>query len=52
MTQCPLILISDDDPVVHESLSIYLDAEGYEHISAYDGEQALKMIEDAEAEEA
>ena len=46
MTQCPLILISDDDPVVHESLSIYLDAEGYEHISAYDGEQALKMIEE------
>ena len=46
MTQCPLILISDDDPVVHESLSLYLDAEGYEHISAYDGEQALKMVEE------
>lgn len=46
MTQCPLILICDDDPVVHESLSIYLDAEGYEHISAYDGEQALKMSEE------
>ncbi len=46
MTQCPLILICDDDPVVHESLSIYLDAEGYEHISAYDGEQALKMVEE------
>ena len=46
MTHCPLILICDDDPVVHESLSIYLDAEGYEHISAYDGEQALKMVEE------
>ncbi len=46
MTQCPLILICDDDPVVHESLGIYLDAENYEHISAYDGEQALKMAEE------
>ena len=46
MTQCPLILISDDDPVVHESLGLYLDNEGYEHISAYDGEQALRMIEE------
>ena len=37
MPQCPLILICDDDPVVHESLGMYLDAEGYEHISAYNG---------------
>ena len=41
MPQCPLILICDDDPVVHESLGMYLDAEGYEHISAYNGEEAL-----------
>ena len=46
MTQCPLILICDDDPVVHESLGLYLDNEGYEHISAYDSEQALKMVEE------
>jgi DNA-binding response OmpR family regulator len=45
MALCPLILISDDDPVVHESLSIYLDAEGYAHQSAYDGEEALRMAE-------
>jgi len=45
MQNCPLILISDDDPVVHESLSIYLDSEGYGHISAYDGEAALRMVE-------
>ena len=46
MTHCPLILICDDDPVVHESLGLYLDAEGFEHISAFDGEQALKIAED------
>lgn len=46
MPQCPLILICDDDPVVHESLGMYLDAEGYEHISAYNGEEALNLVED------
>ncbi|MBR0462987.1 MAG: response regulator transcription factor [Clostridia bacterium] len=46
MTNCPLILICDDDPVVHESIGLYLDAERYEHISAYDGEQALQMAEE------
>lgn len=43
MPQVPLILICDDQRVVHETLGVYLDAEGYGHISAYDGEQALKM---------
>ena len=41
----PLILIADDDPVVHESLGLYLESEGYEHQSAYDGQQALEMVE-------
>ena len=45
MAICPLILICDDDPVVHESLSIYLDAEGYAHQSAYDGDEALRLAE-------
>ena len=44
MTQCPLILISDDDPVVHESLGLYLDNEGYEHISAYDGDEVDEKL--------
>ncbi|MBQ6234980.1 MAG: response regulator transcription factor [Clostridia bacterium] len=35
------ILISDDEPVVHESLRIYFEAEGYEVADAYDGEEAL-----------
>jgi two-component system response regulator ResD len=35
------ILICDDDPVVHESLGLYLSAERFSFSSAYDGEQAL-----------
>ncbi len=38
-----VILIADDDQVVHESLGIYLRDEGYEFESAYDGEEAVKM---------
>ena len=45
MSMYPLILIADDDPVVHESLGLYLSKEGYEHQSAYDGQQALEMVE-------
>ena len=45
MSMYPLILICDDDPVVHESLVLYLTSEGYEHQSAYDGQQALEMFE-------
>ena len=45
MSMYPLILICDDDPVVHESLGLYLESEGYEHQSAYDGQQALEMYE-------
>ncbi len=43
MVKCPLVLICDDDPVVHESLGIYLDSEGYSHVSAYSGTEALEM---------
>lgn len=42
------ILICDDDPVVHESLGLYLDAERYDHKSAFDGEQALTMISETQ----
>lgn len=38
------ILICDDDPVVHESLKIYLKNENFNCLSAYDGEEALKQI--------
>ena len=38
------ILICDDDPIVHQSLSLYLDNEDFLHDSAYDGKQALEMV--------
>ena len=37
------ILICDDDPIVHQSLSLYLDNEEFEHDSAFDGKTALDM---------
>ncbi|GAA0179329.1 response regulator transcription factor [Clostridium sediminicola] len=39
------ILICDDDPVVHESLKLYLNNEGFECFSAYNGTEALEQIE-------
>ena len=42
-----LILICDDDPVVHESLSLYLDNEGFDHISAFDGAEGLELATNA-----
>ena len=44
MNKHPKILICDDDPIVHQSLSLYLDNEDFEHDSAYDGKTALEMI--------
>ncbi len=41
MNQQALILICDDDPVIHESLAIYLDSENFTYKSAFDGEAAL-----------
>ena len=38
------ILICDDDPIVHQSLSLYLDNEDFLHDSAFDGRQALEMV--------
>ena len=35
------VLIADDDANVHQSLNVYLRKEGYEVISAYDGEEAI-----------
>ena len=45
MAMIPHILICDDDPVIHESLSLYLDAERFQHSSAFDGEEALIRFE-------
>ncbi|NLJ71157.1 MAG: response regulator transcription factor [Clostridiaceae bacterium] len=46
MSSIPLILISDDDPVVHEALSIYLNEENYQYFSVYDGEAALTAFKE------
>ena len=35
------ILIADDDPIVHESLKIYLEAEGFKTVDCYDGISAV-----------
>jgi len=40
----PRILICDDAPAVHESLTAYLKAEGMDVVSLYDGESALKKV--------
>ena len=37
------ILVADDDPNVHQSLNAYFRREGYQMISAFDGNQALEL---------
>ena len=44
MSKTIRILICDDDPIVHQSLSLYLDNEDFLHDSAFDGKQAIDMI--------
>ena len=39
------ILIADDDPIVHESLKIYMQAEGFEVVDVYDGDAALAALD-------
>lgn len=43
MSTSPHILICDDDPIVHESLALYMDSEHFTHSDAYDGREALNM---------
>ena len=38
------ILIADDDQIVHESLGIYLKAEGVETVDVFDGAAALESL--------
>ena len=42
------ILICDDDRDIVSALEIYLTSEGYHTVSAYDGQQALKVIQEQE----
>lgn len=41
------ILICDDQPIIHETLCVYLENEGFEHISAMDGAEALSLANTA-----
>ena len=36
------ILICDDQHIIHETLGVYLKNEGFDYISAFDGEQAIE----------
>ena len=38
-------MICDDQPMIHETLGVYLESEGFGYCSAYDGEQALELFE-------
>ncbi|MBO4241929.1 MAG: response regulator transcription factor [Clostridiales bacterium] len=46
MSQIPHILLCDDDPIVHESLRLYIENEHYTHSDAYDGAESLKKVEE------
>lgn len=40
------ILVIDDEPDIQETLGMILEYEGYKHLSALNGEDGLKMIDD------
>ena len=42
------VLICDDDKAIVRSIEIYLKAEGYDTISAYDGQQAIELLKENE----
>ena len=42
------ILVCDDDREIVEAIEIYLSQEGYHILKAYDGMQALKVMEQEE----
>jgi DNA-binding response OmpR family regulator len=39
------ILVCDDDKEIVEAIEIYLSQEGYKVLKAYDGEEALKLLD-------
>lgn len=39
------ILICDDQPIIHETLGVYLENEGFTHASAFNGIQAVDMVD-------
>ncbi len=43
-----IILICDDQPIIHETLGAYLADNGFNYVSAFDGEQALARIRESQ----
>jgi DNA-binding response OmpR family regulator len=41
----PKILVCDDDKEIVEAINIYLSSEGFDVVPAYDGSEALKVLE-------
>lgn len=46
MNSKPLILIADDEHVVHESLGLYLKEENFDYVSVFDGDAALEAFKE------
>lgn len=44
------ILVCDDDREIVEAIAIYLEREGYEVLKAYDGQEAVSILEQEEAD--
>lgn len=44
MPQTPLVLVCDDQSMVHETLKVYLESDGLRYEAAFDGEEALDKI--------
>jgi two-component system response regulator AtoC len=44
----PLILIADDEPAIRANLKLLLESEGYRVREADDGEQTVRLLQDAE----
>ena len=42
------ILVCDDDKEIVEAIEIYLQQEGYHILKAYDGEEALEVLNENE----
>jgi len=44
----PRVLVADDDPIVAESLAEFLQGDGYDTTTVFDGEEALESLAQAE----
>lgn len=45
MPNAPHVLVCDDQKIIHETLGVYLESEGFTYASAFDGQQAVDMAQ-------